>query len=90
MPVAGRPGPEPGAAITRWHAHNICLTVLPLGAGLASPFGGCPALSIGATMPEMMHVWTAGNPGGPYVESVDPQWARAYNAAHGIAWTGGT
>jgi hypothetical protein len=89
MPVAGRPGPEPGAAITRWHAHNICLTVLPLGAGLASPFGGCPALSIGATMPEMMHVWTAGNPGGPYVESVDPQWARAYNAAHGIAWTGG-
>jgi hypothetical protein len=31
----------------------------------------------------MMHVWTAGNPGGPYVESIDKQWAYAYNAEHG-------
>ena len=87
MPQAGRPGPEPGAAITRWHAHNICLGALPPGAGLVSPFGGCPALSFAATMPEMMHVWTAGNPGGPYAESVDPQWARAYNADHGTPVT---
>lgn len=86
MPVAGRPGPEPGGAITRWHSHNICLTALPPGIGLASPFGGCPALSVGTTMPEMMHVWTAGNPGGPYVESIDKEWAYAYNAAHGTAY----
>jgi hypothetical protein len=86
MPYAGRPGPEPGAAITRWHAHNICLSALPPGAGLASPFGGCPALSIGTTMPEMMHVWTADNPGGPFAENIDPKWARAYNADHGTPW----
>ncbi len=86
MPVAGRPGPDPGAAITRWHAHNICVTAIPPGIGLASPFGGCPALSVGATMPEMMHVWTAGNPGGPYAEGVDPQWAYAYDATHGVDW----
>jgi hypothetical protein len=87
MPEAGRPGPEPGAAITRWHAHNICLGPLPPGAGLVSPFGGCPALSFAATMPEMMHVWTVGHPGGPYAESVDAQWARAYNAEHGTPRT---
>jgi hypothetical protein len=88
MPVAGRPGPQPGGAITRWHSHNICLTAIPPGIGLASPFGGCPALSIGATMPEMMHVWTVDHPGGPYAEAVDPQWAYAYNAQHGVPWNG--
>jgi hypothetical protein len=86
MPVAGSPGPAPGAAITRWHAHNICITVLPLGFGVASPFGGCPALSVGLTMPEMMHVWTAGNPGGPFAEGIDAAWAYAYNAQHGVPW----
>ncbi len=86
MPVAGRPGPAPGAAITRWHAHNICLTALPPGAGLPSPFGGCSAFSIGATMPEMMHVWTVSPPGGPYAESIDQQWAFDYNQAHGTPW----
>ncbi|GIH02521.1 hypothetical protein Rhe02_05880 [Rhizocola hellebori] len=90
MPVAGRPGPEPGAAITRWHAHNICLTPLPPGAGLPSPFGGCSALSIGATMPEMMHVWTVGNPGGPYAESIDQKWAYDYNSKHGKPWQNGS
>jgi hypothetical protein len=87
MPFAGRPGPTPGAAITRWHAHNICLTALPPGAGLPSPFGGCPALSISATMPEMMHVWTVDSPGGPFAEGIDQKWAFDYNAKHGKPWT---
>jgi hypothetical protein len=88
MPFAGRPGPTPAAAITRWHAHNICLTALPPGAGLASPFGGCPALSVSVTMPEMMHVWTVDNPGGPYAEGIDQKWALAYNIAHGTPYPG--
>lgn len=87
MPTAGTPGPTPGGPITRWHAHNVCLTVLPPGFGLASPFGGCPTLSISVTGPEMMHVWTSGNPGGPYAEVIEPAWARAYTDQHGIAWT---
>ena len=51
-----------------------------------SPFGGCSALSIGATMPEMMHVWTVSPPGGPYAESIDQKWAYDYNATHGVPW----
>jgi hypothetical protein len=83
MERAGEPGPEPGGPITGWHAHNGCLTVLPPGFGVTSPYGGCPALSVQATIPEMMHVWTVDNPRGPYAEGLDEQWVRGYHATHG-------
>jgi hypothetical protein len=83
MERAGEPGPEPGGPITGWHAHNGCLTVLPPGFGITSPYGGCPALSVQATVPEMMHIWTVDSPRGPYAEGLDEQWVRAYHAKHG-------
>ena len=83
MDEAGEPGPDPGGAITRWHAHNICLTALPPGFGIVTPFGNCPALSVNVTSPEMMHVWVVDNPQGPFAEGLDKNWVRAYNAANG-------
>jgi hypothetical protein len=84
MPVAGVPGPDPGGPVTRWHAHNICLTALPPGFGIVSPFGACPALSINVTVPEMMHVWIVDNPNGPFAEGLDKAWVLAYHARHGV------
>jgi hypothetical protein len=86
MERAGYPAPQPGGPITRWHAHNICLTALPPGFGIVSPFGGCPALSINLTTPEMMHVWIVDNPVGPFAEGLDKQWVRAYHAEHGLPY----
>jgi hypothetical protein len=76
MEKAGEPGPEFAGPIARWHAHNICATVLPPAFGLVSPFGGCPLASVNVTIPEMIHVWTAGNPGGPYASDVSDSWVR--------------
>ena len=84
METAGVPAPEPGGPITRWHAHNICLTLLPPGFGIVSPFGNCPALSVNLTTPEMMHVWVVDNPDGPFAEGLDKEWVRAYHAEHGV------
>lgn len=78
MERAGAPGPDPGGPVTRWHAHNICLTALPPGFGIVSPFGTCPALSVNVTSPEMMHVWIVENPAGPFAEGLDAKWVRAY------------
>jgi hypothetical protein len=84
MERAGVAAPEPGGPITRWHAHNICLTALPPGFGIVTPFGNCPALSVNVTTPEMMHVWVVdGAPGGAFAEGLDKQWVRAYHAEHG-------
>jgi hypothetical protein len=88
MEVAGRPGPQPGGPITRWHAHNLCISALPPGFGIVSPYGGCPALSVSVTSPEMMHVWVVDNPRGPFAESLDEAWVRAYHAEHGRPFTG--
>lgn len=88
MEKAGVPAPEPGGPITRWHAHNICLTLLPPGFGIVSPFGSCPALSINLTTPEMMHVWVVDNPGGAFVEGLDKEWVRAYHSEHGLPYAG--
>jgi hypothetical protein len=82
MERAGAPGPDPGGPVTRWHAHNICLTALPPGFGIVSPFGTCPALSVNVTSPEMMHVWIVENPGGPFAEGLDATWVRTYLASH--------
>lgn len=84
MERAGVPAPEPGGPITRWHAHNICLTFLPVGFGIVSPFGSCPALSLSMTTPEMMHVWVVDDPDGPFAEGLDKAWVLAYHAEHGI------
>lgn len=84
MEVAGVPAPQPGGPITRWHAHNLCLTALPPGFGVVSPFGSCPALSVNLTTPEMMHVWIVDNPSGPFAEGLDAEWVRAYHAEHGL------
>ena len=89
MEKAGVPAPQPGGPITRWHAHNICLTLLPLGFGIVSPFGSCPALSVNLTTPEMMHVWVVDNPNGPFAEGLDKEWVRAYHAEHGVPLTAG-
>ncbi|HEY0641658.1 MAG TPA: hypothetical protein VGD67_28865, partial [Pseudonocardiaceae bacterium] len=83
MERAGVAGPEPGGPITRWHAHNICLSVAPPGMGVVSPFGGCPAFSVAVLSPEMLHVWVVDNPGGPYAESLPPDWVREYHTTHG-------
>jgi hypothetical protein len=89
MERAGVPGPEPGGSITRWHAHNICLTLLPPGFGIVTPFGTCPALAVDATIAEMMHVWVVDNPAGPFAEGLDETWVRAYHAVHGLPYSRG-
>ncbi|HEX6870107.1 MAG TPA: hypothetical protein VF163_03325 [Micromonosporaceae bacterium] len=83
MERAGVAAPEPGGPITQWHAHNLCLTLLPPGFGAVSPFGSCPALSLSVTTAEMMHVWVVDNPGGAFAEGLDAAWVRAYHAVHG-------
>ncbi len=84
MERAGEPGLAPGGPITRWHAHNLCVSLAPPGIGIVTPFGGCPPLSITVTIAEMMHVWVVQPPGGPYAEGVDQAWARDYHMKNGI------
>lgn len=86
MPDAGLPGPAVGGSITRWHAHNACLSPMPPGEGLVSPFGTCPPLSVQVTTPEMMHVWVVDNPAGPFAEGLPRNWVRAYNNTHGLPY----
>jgi hypothetical protein len=86
MERAGLAAPAPGGSVTRWHAHNLCLTALPPGFGIVSPFGSCPALSVNVTTPEMMHVWIVDNPGGPFADGLDKDWTRAYHAQHGVPY----
>lgn len=83
MERAGDPGPAPGGSITRWHAHNLCVSLMPPGVGIVTPYGGCPALSLTGTIPEMMHVWVVKNPAGPFAEGIDRPWALAYVRDHG-------
>lgn len=76
MNRAGVAGPEVGGSLTRWHAHNVCITLLPPGFTLVSPFGTCPTASVSLTVPEMMHVWTVDNPLGPYADGLDENLVR--------------
>ena len=84
MEQAGKAGPAPGGSITRWHAHNLCVSFAPIGIGIVTPYGGCPSLSVAITIPEMMHVWIVDPPGGPYAEGVDKEWALGYHRDHGV------
>jgi hypothetical protein len=84
MPRAGQAGPAPGGPLTRWHAHNGCLSLLPPGFSVVDAYGGCPAFSVQVTLPVMMHVWVVDNPGGPYADQVPDAWTRAFNRAHGV------
>ncbi|WP_238011057.1 hypothetical protein KZZ52_12845 [Dactylosporangium sp. AC04546] len=77
VPVAGAPGPAIGGTSTRWHAHDVCVGLLPPGFGVVSPYGGCPPLTISVTAAEMMHVWVVDPPGGPYAEHLDDAWVEA-------------
>jgi hypothetical protein len=83
MERAGEPGPAPGGPITRWHAHNLCVSLMPPGVGIVTPYGGCPALSLTGTIPEMMHVWVVKNPAGLFAEGIDRPWALKYLRDHG-------
>jgi hypothetical protein len=87
MEKGGEPGPAIGGSITHWHAHNVCLTVFPPGFGLVTPFGGCTALSVDITTPEMMHVWVVDSPAGPFADGLDDAWVRAYHAQHGVPYS---
>ena len=87
MEVAGRAAPEPGGPATRWHAHNLCISLLPPGLGVVSPYGGCSAFAVNITSPEMIHVWVVDNPGGPYADGLDEKWVRSYHAAHALPVT---
>ena len=50
MPRAGQRGPQVGGATTTWHAHNICVGLLPPGFGLVTPYGTCPFLTAQVTL----------------------------------------
>jgi hypothetical protein len=89
MQKGGEPGPAVGGSITHWHAHNVCVTAFPPGFGLVTPFGGCTALSVDITTPEMMHVWVVDSPAGTFADGLDDAWVRAYHAQHGVAFTAG-
>lgn len=74
MPKPGEYGPDPGGSITQWHRHdNVCFAANGFVVGVLSPFGTCPAGSFNAPTAYMMHVWTAGNPNGPFGE-LDNAW----------------
>jgi hypothetical protein len=75
--VAGAAGPAIGGADTRWHAHDVCVSLLPPGFGVVSPFGSCPGLTVATTLPEMIHVWVVDPPGGPYATHLDDAWVAA-------------
>jgi len=73
MPKAGMKGPDVGGSLTPWHEHdNVCFA-LPskMLVGLTSPFGACPTGSLNVHTSAMLHVWTAGNPSGPFGD-LDP------------------
>ncbi len=84
MPYATSDGPAPGGPLTRWHAHNICLTVLPPGISVVDSFGGCPTGGLTVTSAQMMHVWVVDEPGGPFADSAPATWTRPFNLAHGV------
>lgn len=86
VPYARRPAPTPGGPLTRWHSHNVCLTLVPPGFSLVDAFGGCPPFAVKTALPLMMHVWVVDNPGGPYADGEPYAWTRAFNRAHGIAF----
>ncbi len=84
MERAGDAGVAPGGPITRWHAHNLCVSLTPPGIGIVTPYGGCPSFSVTITIAEMMHLWLVEPPGGPFAEGVDKAWASEYHDKHGI------
>jgi hypothetical protein len=84
MPTGGAEGPAVGGSQTRWHAHNVCITLLPPGFGVVSPFGSCPFTAFTVTIPEMMHVWIGDPPGGPYVDQPPDAWVRDRLASQGL------
>jgi hypothetical protein len=76
MPRAGERGPAIGAG-AHWHTHTLCVTPLPMFiTGIMPPTGLCPPGSVNFVTPEMIHVWTVDNPGGPFAEELDKDYLR--------------
>lgn len=77
---AGKAGPVVGGSLTVWHKHqNICFSALARTiSGIASPFGRCPAGSVMADTPEMIHVWVVPQPGGSFGD-LDERWVKEFN-----------
>lgn len=67
MPKANELGPAVGGSLTEWHVHpNLCFLPGAVIDGAETPFGTCPAGSVNAPTPAMLHVWTVPNPTGPF------------------------
>jgi hypothetical protein len=76
MPRAGERGPAIGTG-AHWHTHTLCVTPLPMFlAGIMPPTGLCSPGSVNVVTPEMIHVWTLDNPGGPFAEELDKVYLR--------------
>jgi hypothetical protein len=76
LPKAGMSGPDFGGAVAGWHAHpNVCVSVFIELAGLVSPYGNCPPLSLNIGTNRMLHIWRLDMPNGPYGE-LDEEWAK--------------
>lgn len=75
MPEVGQSGPQPGGALTQWHAHdNLCFGGDPPSVvGIVSTITGqCPPGSVNYQTPEMLHVWLIDNPDGPFSKDMNP------------------
>jgi len=83
MPRAGERGPQVGGATTTWHAHNVCVGLLPPGFGPVTPYGGCPFLTVQVTVAEMMHVWVVDSPAGPFADRLPAEYAKQVLARDG-------
>jgi hypothetical protein len=83
MPRAGQRGPQVGGATTTWHAHNLCVGLLPPGFSLVTPYGTCPFLTAQVTVPEMMHVWVVESAAGPFADALPEPAARQALARYG-------
>ena len=81
MPEAGLAGPQPGGALTTWHAHlDLCFEDRvdgPMIVGRATADRPCPDGSELVPTPEMLHVWLYDNPDGPFATNMDPAILRS-------------
>ncbi|GAA4067594.1 hypothetical protein [Nonomuraea soli] len=77
----GKPGPQVGGSLTRWHAHDNLCSKPAGGVAVVDASGGCPA---GTTKmpstPEMLHVWVVDYPSGPFGDATAPSLRTAIGA----------
>ncbi len=69
-------GPNPAGPLVQWHRHaNICFAP-PSAFGLPSPFGTCPAGTIGVFSSAMLHVWTIDGAPSLFAAELDPAFVK--------------